>query len=370
MPFTRPLLTDLRLQAMNDITASDLPQADGLLRRAVLRVLAWMQAGMAHLHYGYLDWIARMAVPFTAAEEFLVAWANLVGIQRKAATAATGSVLFSGSVGVTIPAGTEVVRSDGAIFDVTADAVVGVLGTVTVTVFARNAGVAGQAEASTSFTLSTPIAGINSSGTAVAAFTGAADQETDAALRTRMLARFANPPQGGSKADYLLWATAVPGVTRAWVTPNGAGAGTVVVYIMLDESQAAHDGFPQGDDGVSSDETRATAATGDQLTVANYIYPLQPVTALVYVVSPIAQEIDVTIDDLDQDTSTTRAAISAALTEMLVDKGQVGGTLYTSDFEAAILAVENVTRFTLTTPSASIVLPAGRLPVLGDVTFT
>ena len=81
--------------------------------------------------------------------------------------------------------------------------------------------------------------------------------------------------------DYATWAISVPGVTRAWCLRNGYGAGTVV--IMLDAAQAGHDGFPVGQDGVATDEPRGVPAVGDQLTVANALYPLQPVTALVYV---------------------------------------------------------------------------------------
>lgn len=369
MPFARLTLTELRQQAMNDITASDLPGADGLLRRSVLRVLAWVQAGMAHLHYGYLDWIARMAVPFTAKDEFLVAWSNLVGIFRKAATQATGDVAFTGITGTVIPLGTEIARSDGMRFFTTAEATVDALGNVTVPVQALDAGHAGQTDADTQFVLGVSIAGINSGGVAVAAFISAADEETDDALRTRMLARFAEPPQGGSAADYLLWATAVPGVTRAWVRGSSAGPGTVVVYVMLDVAQAGAEGFPQGDDGVATDEVRDTPATGDQLTVADYIYPRQPVTALVYVASPVAHPVDVEITDLDQDTVTIRADIAAALTAMLRDKGQVSGAIYPSDFEIAIAAVANVNHFTMVEPAAAVVMPVGHLPTLGTITY-
>lgn len=369
MPFLRPTLTELRGQAMNDIAASDLPAADGLLRRSVLRVLAWVQAGLAHLHYGYLDWIARMAVPFTALEEFLVAWANLIGIFRKPATQATGQVSFTGTPATLIPLGTEVVRSDGARFHTLADATVAGDGTVTVDVLALDAGVGGQTDADAQFVLGASIAGVNTGGVAVAAFTGGAAEETDESLRSRMLARFAEPPQGGSRADYLLWATAVPGVTRAWVVGSQLGAGTVSVYVMLDDAQAAYDGFPQGDDGVATDETRDEPATGDQLAVANAIYPLQPVTALVYVLAPIAYPVAVQIEDLDQDTAIIRADISAALEAMLLDKGEVGGTLYPSDFQTAIAAVAGVNRFTLVAPSDGVEMPAGNLPTLGTITY-
>src|SRR5690349_6988912 len=83
MPFARPTLTALRNQSLQDITTSGVPGLDGLLRNAVLRVLAWVMAGLAYSEYGYLDWIARQSVPFTAADEFLEAWAALIGVYRK-----------------------------------------------------------------------------------------------------------------------------------------------------------------------------------------------------------------------------------------------------------------------------------------------
>ena len=69
MPFARPTLTALRNAAIQDITTSGIPGLDGLLRNAVLRVLAWCMSGLAYSVYGYLDWIARESVPFTATDE-------------------------------------------------------------------------------------------------------------------------------------------------------------------------------------------------------------------------------------------------------------------------------------------------------------
>lgn len=365
MPFSRPTLTDLRAQAMQDVTASDLPNADGMLRRAVLRVLAWVVAGLAYLHYGYLDWIARMAVPFTAAQEFLVAWAALVGIIRKPASLAQGPILFTGTTGSVIPAGTEIVRSDGVQFTTLADGVIDALGSAIVSVIAVQPGAAGQTDAGVQFTIATTIAGVQPGGIANAAFTGGADAEADDALRTRMLQRYAEPPQGGARADYLEWALAVPGVTRAWVFGSTMGPGSVLLYVMLDEAQAIFGGFPQGTDGVAGDETRGVAAMGDQLAVANYIYPREPVTALVYVAAPTAFPINVTITDLDQNTLAVRTAISAALVAVLLQKGEVAGTIYQSDIEEAIASVSGVKHFTLAYPTAPVVMTMGQLPTLG-----
>jgi uncharacterized phage protein gp47/JayE len=144
-------------------------------------------------------------------------------------------------------------------------------------------------------TLQTAIENVTSSGPVAASLTPGADIELDDSLRTRMLFAYQNPPQGGDQGDYVEWATAVTGVTRAWCLPNGFGAGTVVLYVMLDSAEAAFNGFPQGSNGVSQYDQgpgnlpRGTVATGDQLDVANAIITKQPVTALLYVCAPISR---------------------------------------------------------------------------------
>ena len=111
-PFSRPTLTALRNQAIEDITSSGVPGLDGLLRNAVLRVLAWCMSGLAYSVYGYIDWVARQSVPFTATDEFLYAWAALVGIYQKDSSPASGFAQFAGTAGVFLPLGTALTRQD------------------------------------------------------------------------------------------------------------------------------------------------------------------------------------------------------------------------------------------------------------------
>jgi uncharacterized phage protein gp47/JayE len=380
MPFSRPLLTDLQSQALADVAA--LGTGD-LLRRSISLVLPYAQAGLAHGHYGFLDYISLQAVPATATGEFMYQWGYLKGITPKAATPASGAVTFTGAAGVSIPSGTQVSAAGGVTYSTTASGTVSGT-TVTVLVTADIAGSAGNLGAGSAISLSTSISGINAAGIVATAITSGADVETDSAYRLRMLARYASPPQGGSSADYIGWATEVAGVTRAWVAPNGAGAGTVVVYTMWDDVEAAHGGFPQGSDGVATGETRDTAATGDQLVVANYIFApfRRPTTALVFSVAPSAYPINFTIADLDTSTADVRAAISVALTAVfrrsaspggttypLAVSGAVNGKMYPSEFQAAIAAVSGVNRFTLTAPAISIIAPAGSIPALGTITY-
>lgn len=369
MPFARPSLSALRQQALQDVQASPLG-IGGLLRFSALKILSWVQAGLAHLHYGFLDQVALQAVPFTATGEYLEAWAALVGILRGTATAATGSAAFIGIPGTLVPSGTLLRRGDGAGFTTTADLTLGSTGTGTAPILAQTPGAAGDMPAATPLALATPIAGIQGTVTASAPAVGGADMETDDALRTRMLYRYREPPQGGAQADYVEWATGVPGVTRAWCNPHGAGAGTVVVYAMLDQVESAHGGLPQGTNGVATGETRDVAATGDQLLIANALYPLRPVTALVYVCAPTPWPVNVTIANLATSTTAVQALISQALAQVLLQLGDpLSSPVYQSDLEAAIGAVPGVRRFTLVAPVGPLVPPLGSLPVLGTVTY-
>jgi uncharacterized phage protein gp47/JayE len=374
MPFSRPTLGDLRTQVAQDISAA-LPGSDPLLRVSNLGIMGAVQAGLAHLHYGYLDWIAQQSNPFTATEEFLEAWAALKNVYRLPAASASGAVTFSGASGVTIPSGTTLVRGDGKEFVTTADGTIA-SGTVTVpaTAVADPGGLLGafgNTPAGAKMALGVAIAGVNSGGIVVTAFTGGADIETDTSLRARMLLAYQNPAHGGALQDYINWALQVPGVTRVWVVPHGFGPGTVVIYPMFDLSEASYGGFPQGSNGCATGENRDVVATGDQLAVANYIFPLQPVTALVYVVAPTANTIDFTISGIAGASTTTKTAVEAAIANVFIQYGAANGTTVPlSAIESAIAAVPGTTGFVIVTPASNIVCSVGQLPVLGTVTWT
>ncbi len=383
MPFLRPTLTQLRNQAMQDINASNIG-ADGFLRFAVVRVLAWVQAAFAYLHYGYLDWIAQQSVPWTATDEAAAGWGALIGVYQEDATPATGQITFTGTPGTTIPNLYTITRSDGAVFTTTAAATVAAgATTVTVPVVASVAGSAGNSDTGTSFALASPIAGvISSSGVAAApGVLGGTDQELFSNFQSRYLAQYAAQPQGGNRGDYVTWALDVPGVTRAWVAPNAAGAGTVNVYTMFDATEAAHGGFPQGSTGVATNDPRASAATGDLLTVANAIFAEQPVSALVYSCAPINEPVAFTIANLGaNNTAAMQASIEAALSAMFLALANVGGTVNPATGAAwpaidpsawyeALASIPGLLQFTVTTPSAPITPGAGQLLTLGVCTF-
>lgn len=369
MPYQRPTLTELQQQVASDIAAST-PGSDPLLRFANLKITGRAQAGLAHLHYGYIDYIAKQAVPWTSTGEYLAGWGALRNTFQKSPTAASGVVPFLGEPGRSIPAGTSGTRGDGVTYTSQADATVQANGIAIVSFVADQVGAAGNCDAGTVITLGVAIPGVQSSGTASAAFTGGADAEEEAEFSERVMSAFQATPQGGAAGDYSTWALDVPGVTRAWVVRNGFGVGTVVVYVMFDDAQAAHGGFPQGSDGVAADDqARGVVASGDQLTVANAIFPLQPVTALAYVCSPIPNAINFTITGLSGASDATKAAISAAIVEVFRSNGVPGGTIDMSDINSAIGSIPGTGGFVITSPVGNITNSTGQIPTLGAITY-
>lgn len=378
MPFARPTLTELRTAVAADISAG-LPGVDTLLRYSNLGVAGDALAALASGLYGYADYIAKQSVPFTATGEYLEGWAALKEITRKPATAATGYVLFAGTSGL-IPAGAAVTRSDGAIFTVIADAPI-VSNFATAQVVATVPGSGGNTAQGTTLTLSQSISGITPAGTVSTVIAGGADVELDDDLRTRMIQAYSNPAQGGSSPDYVRWALEVPGVTRAWPSPSAYGAGTIGVLFMMDDAESANSGFPQGTNGVATNELRAAAATGDQLTVANSIFIVAPVTAMVYAVAPIPNTVALTIGGILGASTGTKAAILTAFVGALQQSAIPGGVTPISAIETAIGAVSGAVGFviTLVTASAGTVSPgsagnitsnAGALPTPGAISYT
>jgi uncharacterized phage protein gp47/JayE len=344
--------------------------------------------------YGYLDWIAVQSNPFTATGEYLEAWAALRQVFRQPSQAASGEGVFPAAAGAgAVPAGTIVVRGDGYQYVTTGEAVP-VGNSVTVAFAAQlepgEDGSPGNSPSGVLLTLGSAVAGVGSEGTATTAVTGGAPTQSNDSLRSEMLAAYAAPPQGGDQADYQNWALAVPGVTRVWVVGSGLGAGTVQVFFMMDEAEAGAGGFPQGANGVSVYESRAAPATGDQLAVADAIYPKRPVTALVYAYAPGANTVTFTIEGIATASAATKSAIAAAIAQVFLAQAAVGGAILPSGaayppvqlsaIESAVAAIAGTAGFVLTAeaasngaitpgPTGNITSNAGYLAVPGAITY-
>ncbi|BBP99077.1 tail protein [Burkholderia sp. SFA1] len=348
--FNRPALTDIVARTRGDLLTR--LSTDELLRRSDAEVLGRVLAGASHEIHGYLDWIARQVIYDTADDDILIRWASIWGVERKAAAAASGNVLATGTAGTLIPVDTLMKRSDGEEFSVTADTTLGASETA-VPVEAVEAGAAGNTVAATSLTLLNPISGVQSV-VAVdsAGLTNGSDIESIASLRARFIARIQQPPAGGASADYERWALEVPGVTRAWVYPKELGAGTVTVRFVRDN-----------DASIIPDAAEVQA-------VQDYIDDTsrRPVTAEVYVVAPVAVPLNFTIQ-LTPATAAVKAAVEAELRDLLLREAAPGVTLLISHIREAISTAAGETDNVLVSPTTNQVYTTGQMPVFGSITW-
>jgi len=348
MAFARPTLSDLIVRAFADIQ-SRLPDSDATLRRSNLNVLSRVHSAAVHGLYGFIQWLAVQIIFDTAEAEYLERWASIWKVYRLPSSFATGTVTLTGTNGATIPALTELQRADGALYTVDADVDIAA-GTAVVSVTAVDAGQAGNAATGYALTLTTPIDGVVSKGTA-GALSGGADAETDDALRARFIARIQQPPHGGAKHDYEAWALEVAGVTRAWVYPQESGIGTVTVRFVRDNDASL---IPDA---------------GEVATVQAYIDERRPVTAKgSYVVAPIAAPLAFSIG-VTPNTAAVKAAVTAELTDLISRESEPGGTLLLSHIRAAISAAAGETNYNMTAPAADVTHATGYMATLGAITW-
>lgn len=352
MAFARPTLPELIDRIQQDLTTR-LALAGAVLRRSVVAVLSRVLAGAAHLLHGHLDYLSKQLFPDTSDADFLERQAGVFGLSRIAATYAAGNVTFTGTNGTLIPAGTTLLRADGAAYTTTAPATIAT-GTATAAVTAAAAGMSANADVGVQLSFESSIAGVNAAATvASGGLTGGTDEETDDGLRVRLLTRMQQPPQGGSEADYITWAKEVAGVTRAWVYPLELGAGTVTVRFVRDGDGTGAAIIPDA---------------GEVSAVLAYIAARRPVTAAVTVVAPIATSLNLTIH-ISPDTSTIRAAVQAELEDLLAREGEPGATLLVSQIRLAVGVAEGVEDYNVTVPAADVTYTTGQLPTLGVITW-
>lgn len=349
MAFNRPSMPELVERVTTDIE-SRLPGSDARLRRSNLNVLARVIAAVAHGLYGFIAWVARQVIPDTAELEHLERWAAVWGITRTAATPAVGNVVFTGTTGTVIPAGTLMQRGDGVEFRTSAQTSIAG-GTVTTAVAGQLAGADGNTAVASRLVLAAQILGVNATATVAAGgVVGGTDIEGDDSLRERLLFRIRKPPLGGAQHDYEAWAREVAGVTRVWVYPLLMGAGSVGVFFVRD-----------GDASIFPDVAAVAA-------VAAHIEPLRPVTAKVFVMAPAPLPVNITLR-VAPDTSAVRAAVAAELADLFRREAAPGATLLLTHLgEAVSLASGEVTHL-ITAPTTDVVAGPGQIPALGNITW-
>lgn len=356
MPWFRPKLIDLVNGIREDLRVRLEAHGSPLVRRSLAPILSTAWAGAIHMLHGHLEWVSRQAFPQTAEREALIRYARPYGISPTPATFAAGPVVVTGTNGQPVGEGARLRRADGVVYAVTTgDTISG--GTATVQVEAVLPGEAGSCDAETVLSFESPLAGVDTDAeVGEGGLIGGNDEEGTESLRARLIARLREPPQGGADHDYVAWARAVPGVTRAWVHPHELGLGTVVVRFVRD---ADDDPIPSG---------------GEVAVVQAALDAERPITAEVTAAAPSSLALDLTLS-ITPDTPETRAAVLEEVGELLERDAASGdgatdqGTIRLSQLRVAIGSATGVSDYTLTSPVADVVPALGELIFLGTVTW-
>lgn len=348
MSFERPTLPALVTRIQVDFV-SRLELVGAVLRRSVLYVLARVLAGAAHMLHGHLEYLGRQLFPDQSDDAYLVRQASLFSITKVSPSYATGQVTFTGVDGSVIPAGVVLARSDGE--EYTTDAEVTIAsGEAVADVTATVAGAAGSLVDGLVLAFESPVAGVDATAEVTDVTADGADQESTESLRARVLERLADPPHGGTVADYVAWSKEVAGVTRVWVSPLELGPGTVVVRFARDE-----DPSPIPD-------------AGEVAVLQAYLDEKAPAHAAVTAFAPVDLPVNFTIE-ITPDTSTVRAAVAAELEDLILRQGEPGGTILLSAIQTTIGTSAGVTDYVLTVPAANVTATANQLPSLGSITW-
>ncbi len=284
---------------------------------------------------------------------------DITGIDRKAATKATGAVTLIGTGSISI--GDLFETSDGTQFIATEYKNIVSTGTVIMEAVVAGAGGNVPAETISLFPITIPgfTAVINPNPT-----TGGFDEESDVDLIQRYYERLQTPATSGNKAQYKIWAKEVQGVGDAKVFPLWDGANTVKVVII--------------------DSNREPAEAELVEEIQNYIDPgieglgegVAPLGAYCTVVSAIGKVVDIEVEIIVEPGYTVEEVqplIEAGLTNFLRSIAIKADIVSYALIGANIINTQGVMDYNsllVNGASSNILLDAEETPVLGTVTIT
>lgn len=362
MAFNRPTLTQIKDRVEADIKGGlGIPT---ILKRSFEKVIAAALAGASHTLHGYITWALKQFFADTADEFYLIRTGKMFGVFPKEATFAEIEIEVTGTNGTPLPDTAFFQRTDGALYKVKDEVTISG-GTALATIVAQTAGSDFNLDNGDLVSLSSPIAGINSSAEVQATLIEGENAELIEDYRVRVLERMRNPPAGGTVADYIAFAKTVAGVTRVWVFPGYLGQGTVAVSFVED----------------NEDPIIPSPAKVEEVRVA--VEERQPIPAMLTVFAPAAFPINPIIK-IKPNTQAVRDAVTEELKDLIFREAQIReavdpelvseGTVFTgkiplSKINEAISLADGEDDHELVFPTETPQPSEGGLLTLGTITF-
>ena len=305
--------------------------------------------------YAQAEWTEKQCFPQTAAGEALDYHAQLRSLSRRRAGKAAGVIRFFAAADRTgaavIPKGTVCVTAEGLRYVTTGSGTIPVGETqLDLEAEAAEAGAAGNVAAGRILYLTLPPEGITAC-TNPEAFTGGCDDESDEALRQRVMASYTRLANGANAAFYEQAAASCEGVAAVKVLPRSRGVGTVDVIV------AAHGGMP---DQTLLDRVQA------------HLDGIREIAVDVRVTAPTEKAVDVSIK-LTPEEGSAFAEVSQAVqkaVEGLFTGAMLGCPVPQAKLTAVVFAVEGVANCVVTITGGDVAAADTVLPCLGQLTVT
>lgn len=314
---TIPTLSELYTSVKSDLEA-ELTISIPLVGKSFIRALAAVQAGKLYLLYLSLGLVQKNIFPDTAdpaAQGGTLDRFGQVKLNRARFSAVAGQykVQATGTTGATIPAETTWKSDDdsdnpGFIFvldnEYTLD------GTNQFIIRALTAGNDSALTVGNTLSLTSPVALVDTQVSILSVEIEAQAAETIAEYREKIVEAFRLEAQGGSPADYRLWAAEVQGVAEVYPYATSAAPFETTLYVEATEGDSTDGkGTPtttilEGVESAIEDPTTLRPARKPIGAWVNY----EPVTVL---------DIDITIDSYGDYTAEKAAAILTGLTNLI-----------------------------------------------------
>lgn len=297
--------------------------------------------------------------------DIMICHAETRGLERKAATHATGEITITGTPGTEVPAGssfsTASVNGEAAVeFKTTASVTIGDEGTVKAPVQAVEVGTAGNVPVDTIILKLNKITGISGVRNE-ADIVGGTEEESIESLQMRIMEYDA--AQGvtfvGSEADYKRWALEVDGTGNAVIISASDDSG--LITIVLTDSN-----------GAPANETLRTAVYNHIMRPDSPSERLAPINGgNIVVVAPETIEITISVTiETDGNTtlSTIKSNIMKALQKYLVEANEDREVRYTKigSIIAGTEGVKDYKELLLNGGTSNIAIETQQLPTMEE----
>ena len=300
----------------------------------------------------HAEWLRRQCFPQTADREALEYHAQIRGLERGSAVAATGIIRFEAasppSEAIAVRSGIICLAPGEVEFKTVGEGIIppGAL-YCEVAAEAVNAGASGNVPADRVIYMLNPPVGITACRNPQA-FAGGVDAEADGELRERILGSYRRLPNGANTAYYESQALGVDGVCAVSVLPKRRGIGTVDVIISTDG------GLPAPE---LVERVQATLSSQREICVS--ILTAAPEQKNIAVQAAVLAAEGYGSGDVK---SRVRQAVQDYFNGRLL-----GRDVLLAELGSVIYGVEGVLNYRIVSPAADVAVERDELPVLQSV---